>query len=90
VKNNNLGKIIENYQRKKLEYGDTLLKMTETASELKIEPVSWSNTVVDPSDIGCGMKIEKNDLPFLKLKKQTDVWDSEKITEAIAAAKKVG
>jgi hypothetical protein len=60
MKDNNFGKTIDDYQRKKSEYGSVLLKKTETASELIIEPVKWEHTAVDPRDITNGTKIERN------------------------------
>lgn len=93
MKNNNFGKIIDDYQRKKSEYGSVMPKKTETSDELLIEPVKWENTVVDSRDISGGMKIEKNYLTPLDLKKKADVWNEEyegklAIDAAIAAAKK--
>jgi hypothetical protein len=43
MKDNNFGKTIDDYQRKKSEYGSVMLKKTETADELKIEPVKWEH-----------------------------------------------
>src|SRR4051812_37453479 len=47
MKDNNFGKTIDDYQRKKSEYGSVLLKKTETADELLIEPVKWETMVVE-------------------------------------------
>jgi hypothetical protein len=44
MKDNNFGKTIDDYQRKRSEYGSVLLKKTETAGELIIEPVKWDHT----------------------------------------------
>jgi hypothetical protein len=74
MKNNNFGKTIDDYQRKKSEYGSVLLKKTETADELIIEPVKWEHTAVDPRDIKNGTKIEKNYLSPLELKAKRGVW----------------
>jgi hypothetical protein len=49
MKDNNFGKTIDDYQRKKSEYGSVLLKKTETASKLIIEPVKWEHTAVSSS-----------------------------------------
>lgn len=93
MKTNNFGKTIDAYQRKKSEYGSVLLKKTETDGKLIIEPVKWENTIVDPSDIKNGMKIERSYLTRLDLKKKAAVWTEEtdgelSIDLAIAAAKK--
>jgi hypothetical protein len=93
MKDNNFGKTIDDYQRKKSEYGSVLLKKTETADELIIEPVNWEYTYVDPNDIANGMKLEKSELSFLALKKKADAWTEQHdgelaIDAAIAAAKK--
>jgi hypothetical protein len=93
MKVNNFGKTIDDYQRKKSEYGSVLLKKTETADKLIIEPVKWENIAVDPRDIRNGMKVEKNYLTLLDIKKKADVWTEEtdgvsSIELAIAAAKK--
>ena len=88
MKNNNFGKTIDDYQRKKSEYGSALLKKTETSDELLIEPVKWEHTVVDPRDISGGPKIEKNYLTVLDLKKKKDVWEGDQIDLAIEQARK--
>jgi hypothetical protein len=93
MKTENFGKTIDDYQRKKSEYGSVLLKKTETADELKIEPVKWEHTAVDPRDIGGGTKVEKNYLSPLDLKKKKGIWtettDGESsIDLVIEAAKK--
>jgi len=77
MKNNNFGKTIDDYQRKKSEYGNVLLKKTERDGELIIEPVQWENTYVDPNDIAGGMKVEKGTLSLLELKKRAEVWDEQ-------------
>src|SRR5450631_558196 len=77
MKVNNFGKTIDDYQRKKSEYGSVLLKKTETASELTIEPVKWEHTAVDPRDITNGTKIEKNYLSPLELKAKKGVWTEQ-------------
>jgi hypothetical protein len=94
MKDNNFGKTIDDYQRKKSEYGSVLLKKTETADELIIEPVKWENTIVDPRDIAGGPKIDKHYLTALDLKKKAGVWNEvdeegvSAIDAAIDAAKK--
>jgi hypothetical protein len=94
MKDNNFGKTIDDYQRKKSEYGSVLLKKTETADELIIEPVKWDHTVVDPRDIAGGPKIDRHYLTALELKKKADAWtevDADGVSNidlAIAAAKK--
>lgn len=93
MKNNNFGKTIDDYQRKKSEYGSVLLKKTETADKLIIEPVKWEHTAVDPRDIGGGTKAEKNYLSPLDLKKKRGIWTEEtdgelSIDLVIEAAKK--
>lgn len=93
MKDNNFGKTIDDYQRKKSGYGSALLKKTETADELTIEPVKWDHTVVDPRDIAGGPKIDRHYLTALDLKKKADVWDEtddegvSNIENAIKAAK---
>jgi hypothetical protein len=77
MKVNNFGKTIDDYQRKKSEYGSGLLKKTETATELLIEPVKWEHTAVDPRDITNGTKIEKNYLSPLELKAKKGVWTEQ-------------
>src|SRR5450631_3365289 len=67
----------QNYQRKKSEYGSVLLKKTETATELLIEPVKWEHTAVDPRDITNGTKIEKNYLSPLEPKAKKGVWTEQ-------------
>jgi hypothetical protein len=94
MKDNNFGKTIDDYQRKKSEYGSVLLKKTETADKLIIEPVKWEHTAVDPRDITGGTKVEKNYLSPLDLKKKKDVWtettdDESSIDLVIEAAKKM-
>ena len=74
MKDNNFGKTIDDYQRKKSEYGSALLKKTEADGKLTIEPVKWEHTAVDPRDIKNGTKIEKNYLSPLELKAKKDVW----------------
>jgi hypothetical protein len=97
MKTNNFGKTIDDYQRKKSEYGSVLMKKTETTDELKIEPVKWEYTSVDPKDIACGPKVERNDMSILELMKKADVWDELQpdskdgktaLEAAIAAAKR--
>jgi hypothetical protein len=46
MKDNNFGKTIDDFQRKESEYGSVLLKKTETADELLIEPVKWELVAV--------------------------------------------
>jgi hypothetical protein len=77
MKTNNFGKTIDDYQRKKSAYGDCLLKNTETADELLIEPAEWESTTVDPEDIDGGPKIEQNYFTPLQLKKKSEVWTEE-------------
>jgi hypothetical protein len=74
MKDNNFGKTIDDYQRKKSEYGDVLLKKTETADELIIEPVKWENMAVDPRDIANGPRIDRHFLTPLELKKKAKAW----------------
>ncbi|TQF41172.1 hypothetical protein UNPF46_08610 [Bradyrhizobium sp. UNPF46] len=93
MKTNNFGKTIDDYQRKKSEYGSVMLKKTETADELLIQPVQWESTVVDPEDIKGGLKLETSYLTPLDLKKKAAVWTEEyegelAIDAAITAAKK--
>jgi hypothetical protein len=88
MEDNNFGKIIDDYQRKKSEYGSVLLKKTETNDDLKIEPVKWEYTYVDPRDIDAGPKIEKSYPSFLELKKKKGIWDDEVIDEVLEAARK--
>lgn len=97
MKDNNFGKVIDDYQRKKSEYGSVLLKKTETADELLIEPTNWGTMVVDSRDITNGPKIDRHYMTALDLKKKADVWDEtyqdgkltvSAIDAAIAAAKK--
>jgi len=95
MKDNNFGKTIDDYQRKKSEYGSVLLKKTETKDKLIIEPVKWERTSVDPNDIAGGMKVEQSFFSILDLKKKADVWDEIDPEEgefalnlAIEAAKK--
>lgn len=93
MKNNNFGKTIDDYQRKKSEYGSVLLKKTETDDELIIEPVQWENTAVDPSDIVGGMKVERSTMTPLQLRKKAAVWTEQtdgqsSIDVVIAAAKR--
>ena len=68
----NFGKSIDDYQRKKSEYGSALLKKTETDDELKIEPVKWKYTYVDFRDITRNVKIEQSFFSFLELKKKRE------------------
>ena len=75
MKNNNFGATIDDYQRKKSEYGGVLLKKTELDDELIIDVVQWSNVSVDPSDISGGMKVEAHDLTLLDLRKKAEAWD---------------
>lgn len=77
MKVNNFGKTIDDYQRKKSEYGDALLKKTEAEGKLTIEPAKWEHTAVDPRDITNGTKIEKNYLSPLELKAKKDVWTEQ-------------
>lgn len=93
MQDENFGKTIDDYQRKKSEYGNSLLKTTEEDDRLIIEPVQWSSTYVDPKNIQGGMKIESNDMSLLELKKKRDVWTEttdgkNSIEEAIKAARK--
>jgi hypothetical protein len=94
MKDNNFGKVIDDYQRKKSEYGSALLKKTETADELLIEPVRWGTMAVDARDIAGGPKVDRNFLTVLDLKKKAGVWTEADdkgvsgIDAAIAAFKK--
>jgi hypothetical protein len=93
MKDNNFGKTIDDYQRKKSEYGSVMLKKTETADELLIQPVQWESTTVDPEDIEGGIKIETSYLTVLDLKKKAGVWTEEfdgelAVDVVIKAAKK--
>jgi hypothetical protein len=93
MQDNNFGKTIDDYQRKKSEYGSALMKKTEKDGELIIEPVRWESIYVDPQDIENGTKIEKSEMSLLQLKKRADVWTEQtdgesSIDVAIAAAKK--
>lgn len=93
MKVNNFGATIDAYQRKKSEYGSVMLKKTETADKLIIEPVQWENTAVDTRDIACGPKIERGYMTPLALRKKKDVWTETEgeelaIEAAIRAAKK--
>lgn len=93
MKVNNFGATIDAYQRKKSEYGSVMLKKTETADKLIIEPVQWENIAVDARDIACGPKIERNYMTPLALRKKKDEWAEEtdgelSIEAAIRAAKK--
>lgn len=83
MKDANFGKTIDDYQRKKSEYGDALMKTTETDDELTIEPVKWSTMMVDPRDIENGMKIDQNFLSPLELKLKRGAW-TEKYGEESA------
>jgi hypothetical protein len=93
MQDENFGKTIDDYQRKKSEYGDALLKKTETADKLIIEPVKWEHTAVDPRNISGGTKVERNYLSPLDLKKKKGIWTEETDGESsvdlvIEAAKK--
>ena len=93
MKQNNFGKTIDAIQRKESEYGIVMPKKTQSKDKLTIEPVRWENTIVDPSGIKDGIKIEKNYLTPLELKKKAEVWDEStgdesNINLAIKAAKK--
>lgn len=93
MKNSNFGKVIDDYQRKKSEYGNVLLKKTERDGKLLIEPVQWENVYVDPNNIAGGMKVEKSVLTLLDLKKRADLWTEQtdgelSIDVVIAQAKK--
>ncbi len=93
MKVNGFGRTIDKYQRKKSEYGSVLLKKTETADQLIIEPVNWSTMKVDPRDIANGMKIDTNFLTPLELKMKRGFWDEQHegedaIDAVLAAAKK--
>lgn len=77
MKDNNFGATIDDFQRKESEYGSVLLKKTETADELIIEPVKWSTMAVDPRDIANGMKIDRNYLTPLEIKAKRKVWDEK-------------
>lgn len=71
----NFGKTIDDYQRKKSQYGSVLMLKTETKDELNIEPVQWSTMKVDPRDITNGPKIMMHYLTPLELMKKIGVWD---------------
>lgn len=73
----NFGKVIDDYQRKKTEFGAVLMKKTETGGNLVIEPVQWNNLIVDQHDILGGIKIEKNFLSLLDLEKKANLWTYE-------------
>ncbi len=83
IKGFNFGAFIDDYQRKKSEYGHVLLKKTESAGTLKIEVANWENVAVDPRDITNGPKVEKHFLTILDLQAKKDVWD-EKYGEELA------
>jgi hypothetical protein len=92
MKDNNFGQTIDDFQRKESEYGSVLLKKTETADELIIEPVNWSTMAVDPRDIENGMKVDKHFLSPLELKAKRGIWDekyeNESAIDAVLAAAK--
>lgn len=73
----NFGETIDGFQRKESEYGSVLMKKTETEDELIIETTSWSTMSVDPRDITNGMKVDRNYLSPLELKKKRGIWDEE-------------
>lgn len=91
MQDENFGETIDAIQRKESEYGSVLVKKTETQDELLIEPVNWSTMIVDPRDIENGIKIDRNFLSPLELKKKRGIWDEtygdgEKQVDAIDAA----
>lgn len=88
MKVNNFGKTIDDYQRKKSQYGSVLLKKTETKDKLIIDVTQWENVYVDPSDIAGGMKVEVDNWSILKLKKKRGTWDDESIDDLIELASK--
>lgn len=88
MRDNNFGKTIDDYQRKKSEYGSVLPKKTESATELIIEMCKWEYMAVDPRDIAKGIKVEKNYLSPLDLLAKKGIWDDAPIDLALAAHKK--
>lgn len=88
MRDNKFGKFIDDYQRKKSEYGSVLLKKTEANGELIIDVVKWNNVAVNPRDITGGIKVEKSEMSPLELRKRSDVWDETVIETVIAEHKK--
>lgn len=88
MRDNKFGRFIDEYQRKKSEFGSVLLKKTEADGKLFIDVVKWNNVAVNPKDINGGMKVEKFELSPLEIRKKTGVWDTEVITEVIEQYKK--
>ena len=93
MKLSNFGKIIDDYQRKKSEYGDVLLKKTiirdkKNKKKLLIEPVSWSYAKVNVRDIDGGIKIDTMEMSPMELRKRGDVWNDDEIEKAIQLHKK--
>jgi len=94
MKLNNFGKVIDDYQRKKTEYGSVMMKKTiqrdkDNKRQLLIEPIQWSYAKVNARDIENGIKMDSFEMSPMELMKRTDVWDKEKVIEAILSHDKV-
>jgi hypothetical protein len=88
MRDNKFGRFIDEYQRKKSEFGSVLLKKTEANGELFIDVVKWNNVAVNPKDITGGAKVEKFELSALELRKKSNIWDTDVINEVIEIHKK--
>lgn len=76
LKEENFGKLIDDYQYKKSAYGNALLKKTGN-EDIDIDVVQWSNMMIDVNDISKGIKIEKYYLFPSEIIKKKDVWVEE-------------
>lgn len=91
MKDNNFGATIDEYQRKKSEYGTALLKKTITREngkrKLHIDVSPWSFTQFNAKDILGGIIVEENEMSPLEIRKRTE-WDTEAVERAIQLHKK--
>lgn len=83
MKNNYFGKTIDDYQKKKSQYGNVMLKKWFTyedgVKKLNIEPTQWTNTVFDPQNPAKGGKIEKYTLTAFEVGAKRGVWDKDQV-----------
>jgi hypothetical protein len=79
------GTYIDDYQRKKAQFGTTITKVNEYDDSLTFTVCDWQNLIVNPRDIKNGDIAEDREMTLRELEDMRGKWDD--VDKAIDAAK---
>lgn len=78
----NFSKTLNEFTKRRAEYGSALVKITETDGQLFFDIPYWQNMLFDPANKD-GVKIEVHDMTKAKLFEKRDVWDKEAVEDIL-------